>query len=74
MITLVVNGQERQVEGPTTVAGYLLALGVDARYVAVARNGEVLERGAFPDTPLADGDRLEIVRPVGGGAERPLSP
>jgi thiamine biosynthesis protein ThiS len=33
----------------------------------VAVNGEVLRREEFPATQLSDGDRVEIVRPVGGG-------
>ena len=66
-INLVVNGQPRQFEAVATVSEYLASLGFDGRYVAVARNGDVLEREAFPDTILAEGDHLEIVRPVGGG-------
>ena len=65
---LVVNGQGRDVDGPTTVAQFLESLGFDGRYVAVARNGDVIERATFGDVALEEGDRLEIVRPVGGGA------
>ena len=67
MIRVVVNGQERQLERVLTVAEYLASLGVEGRYTAVARNGEVLERGAFATVRLEDGDRVEVVRPVGGG-------
>ena len=64
---LVVNGAAQEVEGPLTVSGYLERLGFAGRYVAVARNGEVLEREQFASVALEDGDRVEIVRPVGGG-------
>jgi thiamine biosynthesis protein ThiS len=67
MITLTINGKERQLEEPTTVAGYVTSLGLDTQYVAVACNGEVLERTDFANVTLADGDTVEIVRPVGGG-------
>ena len=67
MLTLTVNGKQREVEGPVTVAGFLASLGYDGRYVAVARNGDVLDRAAFGEVALEDGDHLEIVRPVGGG-------
>ncbi len=66
-LRLIVNGHEQEINAPMTVAGYLETLGFAGRYVAVARNGEVLERGAFGSVTLRDGDRLEIVRPVGGG-------
>ena len=68
MLRLIVNGKEREVEAPLTVAGFLESLGYDGRYVAVARNGEVLDRATFGAVALGDGDRLEIVRPVGGRA------
>ncbi len=67
MLRLTVNGKEREVEGPLTVAGFLESLGYDGRYVAVALNGEVLDRATFGAVALSDGDRLEVVRPVGGG-------
>ena len=67
IITLTINGKERQLEGPVTVAGYIASLGLDTQHVAVARNGEVLERSDFVSATLADGDTVEIVRPVGGG-------
>ena len=67
MITLTINGAPRELDAPVTVAQYLDTLGLAGRYVAVARNGDVLERDAFPSVTLEDGDRIEIVRPVGGG-------
>ena len=67
MLRLTVNGKQREVEAPVTVAGFLASLGYDGRYVAVARNGDVLDRETFGAVALEDGDRLEIVRPVGGG-------
>jgi len=67
VIRITVNGQERTLEGPTTVEGLLALLGLQTRFVAVARNGEVVPRYAYATTPVQDGDVLEIVRPVGGG-------
>ena len=67
MIRITVNGQEHTLEGPTTVEGLLALLGLQTRFVAVARNGEVVPRDAYATTPGQDGDVVEIVRPVGGG-------
>ena len=67
VIRLVINGEARTLDAPQSVGAYLAALGLDWRYIAVARNGEVVERGAFDSVRLEDGDRVEIVRPVGGG-------
>ena len=68
-VKLTINGKPRELEGPLTVAQYLETLGAAGRYVAVARNGEVLDRAAFADVALEDGDCIEIARPVGGGKE-----
>lgn len=68
VITLQVNGKQIELEGPTPLVGYIEHLGVDPRTVAVEHNGEILERAAFESTVLRDGDKVEIVRMVGGGA------
>ena len=69
MIALTVNGERRELEGPTKLIAFLESLGVDPRYVAVARNGDVLPREEWPQATLQDGDVLEVVRMVGGGAQ-----
>lgn len=67
MITLTVNGEKRELEGPAKLTAFLETLGVNPRYVAVAHNGTVLERQRWSEVVLQDGDMLEIVRMVGGG-------
>ncbi len=67
MISLTINGQPRQLEAPMTVAAYLRSLGLDRRFIAVARNGDVVDRQEFDRVTLQEGDRVEVVRPVGGG-------
>ncbi len=71
MIHLVVNGRSVELEGPTSLLTYLAGLGVDWRAVAVEVNGRILDRGEFASTTLRDGDRVEVVRMVGGG-RRPV--
>ncbi len=67
-MNLVVNGKPRQYDGTPSLAALLMALEVDRRRVAVARNGEVLRREEYERVELRDGDTLEIVHMVGGGA------
>ena len=67
MITLTINGRTRQLERPVTLAEYLRTLGLDSQHIAAAYNGEVVPREQFSTVTLAEGDRVEIVRPVGGG-------
>ena len=67
MIQLTVNGKPREVEQPASLLVLLEQIGVDPRIVAVERNGEIVRRTLFAETPIGAGDRLEIVRMVGGG-------
>jgi thiamine biosynthesis protein ThiS len=42
-----------------------MALKVDR--IAVEHNGQIVQRARWADTPVASGDRLEVVHFVGGG-------
>jgi sulfur carrier protein len=66
-MNLTVNGESRSFDSVADVAGLVAALGLDARKVAVERNLEIVPRSAYGRTPLADGDRIEIVHFIGGG-------
>lgn len=67
MIALQVNGRRVELDGPTALLTYLEMLGVSPRAVAVELNGVIIERSAYEDAKLDDGDVVEIVRMVGGG-------
>ena len=66
-MTLTINGEPRAFSDLANVAGLVAALGLDHRKVAVERNLEIVPRSAYGMTPLADGDRIEIVHFIGGG-------
>ncbi len=66
-VRLMVNGQERQVEPDTTVAGLVAACRLNPRHVAVEVNCELVPRRTFDTAALHEGDRVEIVTLVGGG-------
>ena len=67
MIQLSVNGQVQRLEPDANVAQLLVALELTGKRVAVERNGEIVPRGRYAATRLAEGDALEIVVAVGGG-------
>ena len=68
MIALQINGKRVELDAPTPLLAYLERIGLNPRVVAVEHNGEILDRDAFSSTTLGDGDKVEIVRMVGGGA------
>ncbi|MDE2860966.1 MAG: sulfur carrier protein ThiS [Chloroflexota bacterium] len=67
MISLNVNGKRRELEGPVRLIDFLESSGVNMQFVAVAHNGDVVDRERFAHVVLNDGDVVEVVRPVGGG-------
>ena len=64
---LVINGEARELDGAQDLAALVAGLGLDSRKVAVERNLEIVPRSLYAQTPLADGDRIEIVHFIGGG-------
>jgi sulfur carrier protein len=69
MITLEVNGKQVELEAPIPLVLYLEKLGVNPRAVAVEHNGEIVQHAKFAAVVLEEGDRVEIVRMVGGGCD-----
>lgn len=62
-----VNGEPREIEPGTTISALLVELGLGKTLVAVERNQDIVPRAEHANTPIRDGDRLEIVHFVGGG-------
>lgn len=69
MIAVQLNGEWHDLDDGATVADAVALLGVplDARGVAVALDREVVRRGAWGDTPLTAGARVEILTAIQGG-------
>ncbi len=61
------NGTMREFTDRLTVSGLLKQLAIQSEQVAVELNLAVLERADYAKTVLKDGDKLEIIRFVGGG-------
>lgn len=66
-LSIVVNGEPREMPPGASVADLLAAIGLNAGRVAIERNLEILPRPAWPLTTMESGDRYEIVQFVGGG-------
>jgi thiazole synthase len=74
-LRLIVNQQpfdfpNDHVDVPTLLA----ARGMPERGVAIARNGEVVPRSTWPNVRFTDGDRIDLVRVVAGGASEEPDP
>ena len=67
ILTVEVNGEPREVPPGLNVKQLVVHLGLTANRLAVERNLEILPRAQWETTPVAPGDRFEIVHLVGGG-------
>ena len=67
-MTIQLNGDPFDLDGPISVAALLASLQIDPRRVAVELNLVVLKRANFETTIVQAGDSMEIVNFVGGGA------
>ncbi len=65
---LTINGEARDFPAPLNIDSLLTNLGLDPRRIAFERNLEIVPRSEYPRVTLNDGDRVEIVHFIGGGA------
>ncbi len=63
-----VNGEKRTLAAGVTVAGLLTELDIRPDRVAVELNLSILDRSEFERRSLQEGDRIEIISFIGGGA------
>ncbi|MBR5346461.1 MAG: sulfur carrier protein ThiS [Deltaproteobacteria bacterium] len=62
-----INEEPQEVKEGVTLQSLLNELGFDAATVVVEMDGAIVARDAFATTTLSEGNRLELVRFVGGG-------
>jgi thiamine biosynthesis protein ThiS len=67
-MTLTINGEDREFN-VTTLSELVSQLGMKPDRVAIELNRELIRRDRWSETPLSNGDKLEIVHFVGGGSE-----
>jgi thiazole synthase len=65
---VTINGEARTLAAALSLETLLGDLGIDHRKVAVERNLEIVPKSAYGLTQIDDGDKLEIVHFIGGGA------
>ena len=67
MIDITLNGQQRSLDDGVTAEGLINLLTLADQRIAIEINGEIVPRSTFPERRIVTGDRVEIVRAVGGG-------
>ena len=67
MLNITVNGKACEAPEGATVTDVVLRLAADPAKVVVERNRVIVPKDAFGQTPVADGDEIEVIQFVGGG-------
>ncbi|HVS21333.1 MAG TPA: sulfur carrier protein ThiS [Pyrinomonadaceae bacterium] len=69
MLHVQVNGETRELAHELRLSELVEQLSLAPQRVAIELNHKVVRRNEWPTTIVTDGDRIEIVHFVGGGAE-----
>jgi sulfur carrier protein len=69
MEQLKINGSEKQFPSgvPRTLAELLEQLNINQATVVAEIDGNIIERNNFAETPLSNGQNIELIRLMGGG-------
>ena len=62
-----INGQKKQFGITCTLESLLDDLGYTNKKIAVEINGEIVPKSQIGKKLVVDGDRIEIIKAVGGG-------
>ncbi len=73
-VTVTLNGKRRTIEDGLSLLDLLKDLDVQPGRVVIEHNREIRRREDFGKTPVRDGDELELVYFVGGGAPDAAGP
>ena len=61
------NGEPRDIPKDSTAQKLVELLALDGKRLAIEVNRDIVPRSLYADTPLHEGDQIEIVHAIGGG-------
>ena len=67
MVTIILNGESKEIETEVTLDRLLDLFSLPKQRVAVELNKNVIRRQDWETTPVNEADRIEVVHFVGGG-------
>ena len=66
-MSLMVNGEAQPLPDPATLDGLVDALRLTGQRLAIEHNGAIVPHSQWETVAVAEGDRIEIVKAIGGG-------
>ena len=68
MISIILNGEKKQIDSNCSIAQLLEKLNLENKRLAVEINQEIIPRSEFDGHTLKESDKVEIVQAIGGGS------
>ncbi len=69
-MNVTINGKKEEIQSDT-VLGLLESKAIEPQMVSVELNSKIVDREAYSNTPLKEGDALEFLFFMGGGSFGP---
>ena len=66
-IKIFINGDLKKIPQETNIVSVLESLNISSKHIAIEINENLVFRSDWQETNLKDGDRVEIVKAIGGG-------
>jgi sulfur carrier protein len=67
MINISLNGKKSTIDKSITLHAFIISQGLNDKMIAVALNMKIIHKDEYKKIFILENDKLEIVRPVGGG-------
>jgi thiamine biosynthesis protein ThiS len=68
-LNIILNGDQKEIAESLALDALIIELELKSERLAVEVNRRIIRRADWPSTTLAEGDKVEIVHFVGGGAQ-----
>ena len=66
-IKIFINGDLKKFPQETNIVSVLESLNISSKHIAIEINESLVFRSDWKETNLKDGDKVEIVKAIGGG-------
>ena len=67
MITIILNGENTQIDSGTNIEQLLDSMNLSEKRLAIEINQQIIPRSEFSSHSLNEQDKVEIVQAIGGG-------
>lgn len=64
---IILNGEEQVLENELNIIQLLTKYKLEPEIIVVEKNGEIINKDLYADETVTEGDKIELIRFIGGG-------